>query len=179
YCASASCVISGCVSRCPKYPGGEPISLAISCECWNSAQSTLITARGSPKTTSAVASTTRVLPAPVGPRNRRFPTGRPGEFKPARNTWYRSTTDCTASSWPTILRRNAVSNSRDSRLRCVGSRCCARVMVFLPLPLSPVPFTRAWFHAFELLQLDIDRGAQEPELCHKIVAGIAVVRQQQ
>src|SRR2546426_4747401 len=28
----SSCVISGCVSRCPRYPGGEPISLAISCE---------------------------------------------------------------------------------------------------------------------------------------------------
>src|SRR6266568_3361177 len=34
--ANASCVISGCVSRCPRYQGGEPISLAISCEsCLN------------------------------------------------------------------------------------------------------------------------------------------------
>jgi hypothetical protein len=65
------------VSRCPRYPGGDPIGLAISCECWNSAQSTLITARGSPNNTSAVASTTRVSPVPVGPRNNRFPTGRP------------------------------------------------------------------------------------------------------
>ena len=33
-------------------------------------------ARGSPKSDSAMASTTRVLPEPVGPRNRRLPTGR-------------------------------------------------------------------------------------------------------
>ncbi len=30
---SASWVSSGWVSRCPRYPGGEPINLAISCEC--------------------------------------------------------------------------------------------------------------------------------------------------
>src|SRR5580704_6308424 len=35
--ASSSWVIKGCVSRWPKYPGGEPINLAISCECGNSA----------------------------------------------------------------------------------------------------------------------------------------------
>ena len=49
-----------------EYPGGEPMSLAISWLCWNSAQSTLITARVSPNRISAVASTTRVLPDPVG-----------------------------------------------------------------------------------------------------------------
>jgi len=26
------------------------------------------------------------LPAPVGPKNSKFPTGRPGEFNPARKT---------------------------------------------------------------------------------------------
>ena len=31
--ASASWVISGCVSRWPRYPGGDPISFEISCEC--------------------------------------------------------------------------------------------------------------------------------------------------
>ena len=41
---SASCVSRGWVSRCPRYPGGEPISFAISCECWNSAQSILMQA---------------------------------------------------------------------------------------------------------------------------------------
>ena len=82
---SASCVSRGCVSRWPRYPGGEPMSLAISCECWNSAQSILMQARASPKRDSATASTTRVLPEPVGPRNRRLPTGRPGAFSPARN----------------------------------------------------------------------------------------------
>ncbi len=43
---SASWVSRGWVSRWPRYPGGEPISLAISCECWNSAQSILMQARG-------------------------------------------------------------------------------------------------------------------------------------
>src|SRR6266478_5343487 len=70
--ASSSCVISGCVSRCPRYPGGEPISFAISWECWNSAQSTLIMARGVPNRTSAAASTTRVFRAPVGPKNKQI-----------------------------------------------------------------------------------------------------------
>src|ERR1700678_3148546 len=141
--------MSGCVSRWPRYPGGEPINFAISCECWNSAQSTLITARGSPNSTSAVASTTRVLPAPVGPKNNRFPTGRPGEFNPARNTWYKSTTACTASSCPTIFRRSPASKSRDSTLRWVGSSCnaCAPT-VLLPtgtscrFPDCPVPCAR-------------------------------------
>ena len=27
------------------------------------------------------------FPDPVGPRNNRFPTGRPGAFSPARNIW--------------------------------------------------------------------------------------------
>jgi len=42
--------------------------LAISCECWNSAQSTLIYRAGVAKRISAAASTMRVLPEPVGPR---------------------------------------------------------------------------------------------------------------
>src|SRR5262249_2077674 len=116
--------ISACVSRCPKYPGGEPISFAISCECWNSAQSTLITARGSPNRISAAASTMRVLPEPVGPKNSRLPTGRPGEFSPAQNTWYKSTSACTPSSCPTIFDRRALSKSRVSLLRMLGFSCC-------------------------------------------------------
>ena len=84
YWLSASWLSSGCVSRWPRYPGGEPISLAISWLCWNSAQSILIMARRSPIRLSAVASTIRVLPVPVGPRNRKLPIGRPGLFIPAR-----------------------------------------------------------------------------------------------
>jgi len=49
------------------------------------AQSIFTTARASPKSDSAMASTTRVFPEPVGPRNKKFPTGRLGAFKPARN----------------------------------------------------------------------------------------------
>ncbi len=63
------------------------MSFAISCECWNSAQSILMTALGSPKRTSAAASTTRVLPEPVGPRKSIVPTGRFGGFIPARKIW--------------------------------------------------------------------------------------------
>src|SRR5215469_16106366 len=90
-----------------RYPGGEPMRLAISGECWNSAQSILITARGLPKRISAAASTIRVLPEPVGPRNRRLPTGRPGEFRPAVKTWNNSTSAWMPSSWPTIFSRRA------------------------------------------------------------------------
>ena len=42
-------------------------------------------ARASPNSTSDIASTTRVLPEPVGPSRSRLPTGRPGGFNPARN----------------------------------------------------------------------------------------------
>src|ERR1700751_5738317 len=169
--ANASWVMSGCVSRCPRYPGGEPINLAISCECWNSAQSTLITARGSPNSTSAVASTTRVLPAPVGPRNNRFPTGRPGEFRPARNTWYRSTTACTASSCPTIFRRSPPSKSRDSTLRWVGSsfNACAPT-VLLPLPELPSAHCDLRSGSLELVQLDIENGSQHSQLRDQFTA---------
>src|SRR2546427_7628256 len=66
----------------------------------------------------------RVLPEPVGPRNSRLPTGRPGEFNPAQNTWYRSTSACTPSSWPTIFERSEPSKSRESLLRMLGLSCC-------------------------------------------------------
>ena len=36
---------------------------------------------------SAVASTSRVLPVPVGPRNSKLPIGRPGLLMPARYVW--------------------------------------------------------------------------------------------
>ena len=44
------------------------MSFAISWLCWNSAQSILMTARGFFTSASAVASTMRVLPLPVGPK---------------------------------------------------------------------------------------------------------------
>src|SRR6266849_9395111 len=64
----------------------------------------------------------RVFPDPVGPRNKKLPTGRPGEFKPAQKTWYRSTIACTASSCLTIFARSASPNSTASGLRRVESR---------------------------------------------------------
>src|SRR5579864_4784878 len=58
--------------------------------------------RGSPNRISAAASTMRVLPDPVGPRNNKFPTGRPFEPIPAQKTWYRSATARMPSACPTI-----------------------------------------------------------------------------
>ena len=54
------------------------MSLAISWECWNSAQSILMQALASPKSDSATASTTRVLPEPVGPEEQEVADGAPG-----------------------------------------------------------------------------------------------------
>jgi len=36
---------------------------------------------------SAAASTTRVFPVPVGPKNKKLPTGRPGFDNPVMNIW--------------------------------------------------------------------------------------------
>ena len=83
-CFSISWLSRAWVSRWPKYPGGDPISFAISWLCWNSEQSILVIDFGFPSKHSAVASTKRVLPVPVGPRNRKFPIGRPGVFMPAK-----------------------------------------------------------------------------------------------
>src|ERR1700722_12848651 len=99
-------------------------------------------ARGSPNNISAAASTMRVFPEPVGPRNSRLPTGRPGEFNPAQNTWYISTRDCTPSACPTILERNEVSKSRVSVLRMDGSSWCRTAALIFPSPSSPRP--RVW-----------------------------------
>ena len=60
------------------------MSFAISWLCWNSAQSILITARGFLSKASAAAATIRVLPDPVGPRNRKLPIRRPGALIPVR-----------------------------------------------------------------------------------------------
>src|SRR5438552_4378366 len=85
-------------------------------------------ARESPNSASAIDSTTRVLPEPVGPRNSKLPTGRPGGFSPARNIWEISTSFSTAWSWPTILRRRAPSKSLASVLRRVGSSTALRTV---------------------------------------------------
>ena len=85
-----------------------------------------------------VASAMRVWPAPVGPKNGKFPTGRPGEFSPARNTLVQVHHRLHRFILPHILRRSPASKSWDSLLRCFGfnylpsrgihqnSRCHAR-----------------------------------------------------
>ena len=59
------------------------MSLATSWSDWNSPQSILTTFFSLPCSTSASASTVRVLPVPVGPSSRKMPTGRPSGFSPA------------------------------------------------------------------------------------------------
>jgi len=71
----------------PSWPRRTGISFSISWECWNSAQSILMQARGLPNNACAIASTTRVLPEPVGPKNKKFAIGRPGGLRPATNVW--------------------------------------------------------------------------------------------
>jgi hypothetical protein len=88
-----------------RYPGRAPVNFAISRLCWNSPQSILSRDLTSPVALSAAASTNRVFPVPVSPRNKRHPAGRPGALIPSMNLWYARTTSCTASSCPTSLLR--------------------------------------------------------------------------
>ena len=64
----------------------------------------------SPKSASARARASSVLPTPVGPRNRKLPIGRSGSPSPARERRTASATASTASSWPTTR----------------SCRCCSR-----------------------------------------------------
>jgi len=89
----------------PRYPGGEPISLAISWLCWNSAQSILMQARGSPKSDSATVSTTLVFPEPVGPKNKGSLRDVPGIQTGQKQSGSSRMTFPMASFWPTIFRR--------------------------------------------------------------------------
>jgi hypothetical protein len=67
----------------PRYPGGEPISLAISWLCWNSAQSILITALELLTNDSAVASTMR-FPRARWTKKDKVPNGPAGAFMPVK-----------------------------------------------------------------------------------------------
>src|SRR4029077_14675255 len=62
----------------------------------------------SPKSASASALASSVLPTPVGPRKRKLPTGRFGSFNPPRARITASATASTASSWPTTASRDCV-----------------------------------------------------------------------
>src|ERR1700694_252175 len=119
-------------------------------------------ARGSPNNISAAASTMRVFPEPVGPRNSRLPTGRPGEFKPAQNTWYISTSDCTPSTWPTILERNELSKSRVSVLRMDGSSWCRTAALIFPSPSSPRPLVWKTIEVSLPCFFEIEHGECQP-----------------
>ena len=70
----------------------------------------------SPNSDSASALASSVLPTPVGPRNRKLPTGRSGSPSPARVRRTASATAATASSWP-ITRSCRCSSRRSSRSR--------------------------------------------------------------
>ncbi len=58
---------------------------------------------------SARALVSSVLPTPVGPRNRKLPSGRFGSFRPARARRTASETAAKASSWPTTRADRASS----------------------------------------------------------------------
>ena len=104
---SFCCVSKGCVSRCPKYPGGAPNSFATSCSIWYSPQSTLSSFLGLPCSTSASASTVLVFPVPVGPSSRKTPAGRPSGVSRARYISTYGTIAAIAAGCPTSLRDKA------------------------------------------------------------------------
>src|SRR5215471_7179286 len=105
----------------------------------------------------------RVLPEPVGPRKSKFPTGRPGEFNPAQNTWYRSTSACTPSSCPTTFDRSAPSKSRVSLLRMLGLSCC-RTAGFIALAPVLVGLAMATPCLNKLLHPPVCRTETTPDL---------------
>src|SRR5229473_2681598 len=71
-------------SSCPTYPGGAPISFETECFSMNSDMSKRTSDFSDPKRNSARRRATSVLPTPVGPRKKKQPTGRNGDFRPAR-----------------------------------------------------------------------------------------------
>ena len=68
------------MSSNPTYPGGAPINLATECDSWNSLMSkrTSLTPIDSANTFAV-----SVLPQPVGPTNKKLPTGLLSDFNPA------------------------------------------------------------------------------------------------
>src|SRR5258708_3252097 len=68
----------------PTYPGGAPISLDTECFSINSDMSNRTSDFSEPKRNSASRRATSVFPTPVGPRKKKQPTGREGDFNPAR-----------------------------------------------------------------------------------------------
>ena len=74
----------------PNIPQGRADQLGDLVRMLELGESILTRARGSPSSTSATASATRVFPAPVGPRNRVVPRGLVGHDIPARKIWNRS-----------------------------------------------------------------------------------------
>jgi len=105
-----TCSLSWPPSSCPTYPGGEPIILATLCFSIYSDISTRIMEFSSPKSASASALESSVLPTPVGPKNRNEPIGRFGSFKPTLPRLIDLATAVTASSWP-ITRLCSVCSS--------------------------------------------------------------------
>ena len=95
------------------------MSLLTACFSMYSDMSSLIIASLSPKTASARARHSSVLPTPVGPRNRKLPIGRLGSDSPTLPRRIARDTAVTASFWPmtrrwsilSILRRRFVSSA--------------------------------------------------------------------
>jgi len=75
--ANSSWVIKGCVSLCPKYPGGEPISFAIFVRVLEFGAIHFDQRSRVPKQNLRGRFHNARLAEPVGPRNSKFPTGLP------------------------------------------------------------------------------------------------------
>mmetsp|Transcript_115141 Transcript_115141/g.161833 ORF Transcript_115141/g.161833 Transcript_115141/m.161833 type:complete len:352 (+) Transcript_115141:325-1380(+) len=112
----------------PTYPGGAPTSRATLCFSLNSLMSmrTMCFSSSNSSLHSALASC--VLPTPVGPANRKLPTGRLSRPKPERLRRTASATACTASGCPTTA-SDSVSASPSSFVRSLVVRRCTGMEV--------------------------------------------------
>ena len=84
------------------YPGGDPMKRETEYFSIYSDISMRTIASSVPKSASASALESSVLPTPVGPRNRNDPTGLPGSLSPVRPRLTALAIELTASSCPTI-----------------------------------------------------------------------------
>ena len=117
-------------SSYPTYPGGEPISFDTLCFSMYSDISTRIIACSEPKTVSASALDSSVLPTPVGPRNKKEPIGLAGSFSPTRPRLIAFATASTASSWP-ITRLCSSFSRLARRLDSFWASFCTGILVQL------------------------------------------------
>src|SRR6266436_4308424 len=106
-------------SSYPTYPGGAPISFETECFSMNSDMSKRTSDFSEPNKNSASLRATSVLPTPVGPRKKKQPTGRSGDFSPARLRRIARASAVMALSW--LITRLCSSGSMRSSFCCSSS----------------------------------------------------------